>query len=162
MTPSSTLWAYGLSAGAVLLLSAGVCVLHRLRSGASLPDYVYGGATWLITVAVKVVLALFVLGGMHVAFSGQIPLFLTMLATGLLTGATECAGTLLVANMKRWRTASWESTVAFGLAFGCFEAILLAAMIFLGVIGLSAPDISPYSSGRSDSQDFTLLVGLSS
>lgn len=140
MISSGTLWAYGLSAGAVLLLGAGACVLHRLRSGASSADYVYGGATWLITVAVKVVLAIVVLGGLHVAFKGKVPLILTMLMTGCLTGATECVGTLLVAKMKRWRTASWDSTVAFGLAFGCFEAILLATMILLGVMGLSSPE----------------------
>jgi uncharacterized membrane protein YhfC len=63
-------------------------------------------------------------------------------------------GIFLVARTKRWRRASWDSTVAFGLAKGCFEAIVLAAFILLlAVVGACHRQLKP-----EDAQ--TVLAGL--
>jgi hypothetical protein len=88
---------------------------------------------------VKLLLAVLLFGGLHTVFAGQPPLIATLLATGLLTGATECAGTYVVARTNRWRRARWDSVAAFGLAFGCFEAAVLAVLLLLTVLAAQFP-----------------------
>lgn len=134
MVLSGTIWAYGASAAVVLLLTIGLCLLHRLGRKTACADYAYGATIWSVTVAAKFPLAMLTFGSLHILFGRQFPLVVTMLATGLLTGATECVGTFFLAKTKRWRMASWDSVVAFGLAFGCFEAAILAVMILLASI----------------------------
>lgn len=144
MVSAGMIWAYGVSGAAVLLLGVGLCAGHRLRSSAGFMDYLWGAGTWSVTVAAKYPLAAVVYGVLYLAFPAGIPIVADMLSSGLLTGATECVGIFLVARTKRWRRASWDSTVAFGLAKGCFEAVVLAGFILLlAVVGACHRQLKP-------------------
>lgn len=156
MPSRATIYLYILSSGSVLLLAVSLCLLHRRRHRTRASDYAWGAGTWLISVALKTVLALGVFGVLALANAGKMSLAVNMVITGLLTGMTECVLTWLVGHFKRWRAATWESVVAFGLGFGCFEAFALAALLLPSAVMAMAPEwLNPQDAK-------TLLEGLSS
>lgn len=134
---------YLLSCALVIVLSLGLCVGHRLRNDTRASDYLHGALTWVVSVALKIVLAIAVFTLLRRLFGGDVPLWLLLPVTGLLTGVTECALTFLVGRTRRWRTAPWSAGVGFGLGFGCFEAIALAVPLLLaaltGWLGVELP-----------------------
>ncbi len=144
MVPKEVIWYYGSFSALVLLLAIVICLFHRLKRRTVWTDYAYGAGTWIATVVVKILLAILFFYWLRLIFGHPLPLVMTMMATGLLTGATECVGTFFIAKTKRWQTASWDSSVAFGLGFGCFEAAILAAFLLLGVLmALFQDQLSP-------------------
>lgn len=134
MPPASTIWPFLLSSALVIVLAAGICVGHRLRGATRAADYVHGALTWIVSVALKVVLAVVVFTLLRRLFGGELPVWLVLPAIGLLTGVTECGLTFLVGRTRRWRTAPWPALVGFGLGFGCFEALALAVPLLLAAL----------------------------
>jgi uncharacterized membrane protein YhfC len=143
----ASLWL--VSGAVVLVLAAGGCLLLHDRSPSPWTDYLLGAAAWTSSVALKVVAAVFIFGALRSAYGRPLSLPVLMPATGLLTGVFECGVTLAVALLTRLRCAGWNSAVAFGVGFGCFEAVALAAAAVLrGIAGLSAPAITDESTRR--------------
>ncbi len=141
MQPSGTYPALHLAAGLIAcVLAVGICVRHRLRSPSRSSDYLIGAVAWVVAVAAKVALALLVFGALRRVFGEELPLRVSIPTTGLLTGLTECVLLLLLARASRWRAAHWDSQVALGLGFGCFEALALGIPMVLGALAGFVPE----------------------
>lgn len=134
MPYAPTMLCFVLSTALVIALSLGVCVAHRRRNGTRASDYLHGALTWIVSVALKVVLAVAIFTLLRRLLGGEVPLWLVVPVTGLLTGVTECTLTFLIGRTPRWRTASWSASVGFGLGFGCFEAFVLAVPLLLAAL----------------------------
>jgi hypothetical protein len=126
------------------VLALGACLVHRFRHGARATAYVSGSVLWVVSVAAKVALALAVFGSLRRIYGEAIPLVVSIPATGLLTGVTECTFTWLVARRPSWRGAGFDWGVALGLGLGCFEALALAVpMLFASLLGLVPDQLDP-------------------
>lgn len=124
------------------LALAGVAVGGILRVGGRAADVGLGAATWAVTVAIKIGLALAILRPLSRAFQGRVPLGVEIASTGLLTGLTECllALPLVLVTARRWKT--FESGMAFGIGFGAAEATVLAVpLLMVGLVGLVIPSV---------------------
>src|SRR5262245_27211805 len=143
-----------MSSASAILLALATCLVHRVRRGTRSMDYLVGASVWIVAVGAKIVLAMAVFAGLRQLCGEAIPLAVSVPATGLLTGMTECTFTWLVARTRSWRGASFDSSVAFGLGFGCFEALALAVPMFLGSLLARLPDLLEPEDARALAEGF--------
>jgi uncharacterized membrane protein YhfC len=116
-----------LSAGLfVVLVSVGACVLVHRRRPTSLADYLLGSGAWVVGVALKVLAAVAVFGALRRMLGNELPWFLVVPVTGLLTGIFECGTSALVVRLSPLRRGGWNSALAFGTSFGAVEGVVLA------------------------------------
>jgi uncharacterized membrane protein YhfC len=106
-----------------------------------------GALAWLVTVAVKVAIALPANGWVHQKTQllrapwGDIVFNVYI---GLLTGITEVAMVWLFLRYTRFGRARWPQVVAFGIGFGAFEALLVGLGSLLSVaLAMAIPDKFP-------------------
>jgi hypothetical protein len=98
---------------------------------------------WTAAVLLKLLAAGLTAAVLRHSFGEQVPALVKFPVNGLLTGVTECGVTLAVVALTPLRGASWASVVAFGIAFGAFEAVVLAASLILGGLAGLLPDAFP-------------------
>ena len=128
------------SGGATLLLArTAACGLRQARPTTPLPS-VLGALSWTVGVFFKVLAALVLALALRPLFPHGLPLPAQMLTAGLLTGIFECGAVYLFARWTPLRHAAWNDVLAFGMGFGCCEAVVLAlAAICRGLVAALLP-----------------------
>lgn len=85
-----------------------------------------GALAWTSSVAAKVLAAAVTVPFLNDRLGASHPI--TIVWVGLLTGIFECGLVLPLVRWTRLRDADWDRAVAFGVAFGAFEAIILGLL----------------------------------
>jgi uncharacterized membrane protein YhfC len=137
-----------------------------LRRGGTWGYLGLGALAWLVTVAVKVVIAFTVNPAVVKAIGvpgaswapGNLLLYLY---EGSLTGLTEVLLTWLLLQHKRLVRAPWGKVIAFGVGFGAFEALLLGLASLAGMLaGLLTPQSFNAQTMATLGRSNDLLYGL--
>lgn len=128
---------------AVALGFVAYCLIRRLGWGYML----LGMLGWVVTVAVKVAIALPVNQSVLSAVETMQPPWGTLvlfLYGGLMTGFTEVLIVWAVLRYTRLADVAWSRVVAFGLGFGSIEALLLGVGgLTAALVGMLSPDVLP-------------------
>lgn len=150
MTGDPRAWPWLVSGLVVGFAAVGVSLAFGARPGARRADLLLGAAGWGGTVAGKLAATIPVGIAFWAIWGEDPPLAAKMLVTGLLTGVFEVGGTWLLVRWTRLREAPWNGALAFGIAFGCVEAAVLAAgCLMVGLAGLEDPAALPAEAVRN-------------
>ena len=140
MASSTEAWTWLGSGVFVGLAALGTAIAFGARPGARWRDLLLGAAGWSVSVGLKVAATVVIGLILFLLWGESPPLPATAAANGLLTGVFEVGITLLLVLLTRLREAPWNGALAFGVAFGCFEAAALSvAMTLTGLAGLADP-----------------------
>jgi uncharacterized membrane protein YhfC len=147
----------------MLLVGIGFAIFGVRRGGWRF--LLLGGLFWLLTVALKFVVAIpanaSVYKTMLAALPGQGGQLVFSLYVGLLTGMTEVLITWLVVRYTRLRQTPWLRALAFGVGFGALEAVLLGVGSISGMAtAMLLPTQLPASAFRSMAAANNLLFDL--
>ncbi len=145
MTGDPRAWPWLASGILVGAAAIGTALAFGARPGGRRSDLLLGAAGWGGTVALKLAATVPVGLALWLLWGEESPLAARMLASGLLTGVFEVGGAWLLVRWTSLREAPWNGALAFGVAFGCAEAAVLALLVGLvGVAGLAGtPGMSP-------------------
>ena len=124
-----------------------------------------GALAWILTVAVKFLLAIPLNTPIYNALTGALPGWpgetIFNLYVGLLTGVTEVLMVWLWVRYTRKGQVGWNKALAFGIGFGAVEALLLglnsAAAVLMAIL---SPDLVGAAAVESLAQGGNLLVSL--
>jgi len=135
-------WFFLASGLATIAFALGAC--WWMRRGARAADFAWGAIAWTVAVLLKLLAALAAAAMLFLTFGEQVPPVVKFPVNGLLTGNTDCGLTLAVVALTTLRRAPWRSALAFGTAFGAFEAVVLApALVLGGLAGLLPEALAP-------------------
>ncbi len=107
-----------------------------------------GALLWVVTVAVKIAIALPLNPQLYPAITSALPggigAILFDLYVGLLTGLTEVTLVWLLMRYTRLGKVRWERALAFGIGFGAIEALLLGVgSLTAALFALLSPQTIP-------------------
>jgi uncharacterized membrane protein YhfC len=120
-------------------------IIFALRRGGTWGYLGLGALAWVVTVAVKFVIAFAINPAVAAAISVPGELWapgnlLLYVYEGSLTGLTEVLLTWLLLHYKRFVRAPWGKVIAFGVGFGAVEALLLGVASLAAMLaGLLSP-----------------------
>lgn len=139
--------AMALMPGLGMMLVAVAFVVYALRRGGTWAYLGLGALAWVVTVAIKFVIAIPANPVVYRALFKEGALWapgsiLFYLYVGLLTGITEVLLTWLLLRYTKLGRVSWNKVLAFGAGFGAFEALLLGFSSFMGMLaGITSPQM---------------------
>ncbi len=143
MTTSPVLLVSGIGMIAVAMAFVVYALVRRLGVG----FLALGAVAWVVTVAVKVVLALIANAWVRkqtLLLGEPTGTVIFSIYIGLLTGVTEVALVWVFLRYTRFGRARWPRVLAFGIGFGAIEALLLGlSSLVLAVVALKIPERLP-------------------
>jgi len=130
---------FALASGIGMITVAVIAVVAwRARTQAAWKAVALGAAAWAAGVALKIAWAVptnrVVLSVLKRALGETFGDVAGWLYIGLLTGIFECGVTWLFVRKTRLRTAGRDDAIAFGIAFGAVEALVLGLVSFGAVL----------------------------
>ena len=106
-----------------------------------------GAVAWVVTVGVKVILALIANAWVRkqtLLLGEPTGTAIFSIYLGLLTGVTEVALVWVFLRFTRFGRARWPGVLAFGIGFGEIEAVLLGlSSLVLAVVAMTIPERLP-------------------
>ncbi len=155
-----------LLAGIGMIAVSVAFIVYALRRGGTWKYLGLGALAWVVTVAVKFLIAIPVNPLLYKALYVPDALWapgslLFDLYVGLLTGLTEVLMSWLLLRYTRLGRVPWGKALAFGIGFGAFEALLLGVSN-LGscLVAVFAPQSLPQAALNSLSVLENPVVGL--
>jgi uncharacterized membrane protein YhfC len=143
MTTSPVLLVGGIGMTAVAVAFVVYAFVRKLGVG----YLALGAAAWVVTVAVKIVLALIANAWVRkqtLLLGEPTGTAIFSIYLGLLTGVTEVALVWVFLRFTRFGRVRWPRVLAFGIGFGAIEALLLGlSSLVLAVVALTMPERLP-------------------
>lgn len=100
--------------------------------------FILGSIAWLISLVLKVSWAILlnkiIVSGINRLAGESVGKWFSWLYIGILTGIFECGVTYLFVVKSQLKIADWNQAVAFGIAFGATEAMVLGLVSFIGTL----------------------------
>jgi uncharacterized membrane protein YhfC len=155
-----------LLSGVGMLVVSIAFIIVAFRAGGTWGYLGLGALMWVVTVAVKFLIAIPINPPLYKAIYDTANLWapgslLFDLYVGALTGITEVLLCWKLLRIKHWGNAPWRKALAFGIGFGAFEALLLGGSnLFSTSVSLAMPQAIPESALRSLSVLNDPLYGL--
>jgi uncharacterized membrane protein YhfC len=144
-----------LLSGSAMVAVSIAFVVFALRRGGTWRYLGLGALAWLVTVAVKFLIAIPINPVVYTALyvpnllwaPGSILFYVYV---GLLTGLTEVLLSWLLLRYTRLGRVPWAKALAFGIGFGAFEAALLGfSSLASSISALAAPQLIPEAAMNS-------------
>jgi len=109
----------------------------KFKEGIRARYFLIGGLVWIISILPKVIMDLIVTPKLNSwarsTFDTLGFLTITSLYVGLRTGLLECGFTYLAFSRSKLKESTPKETIAFGIGFGAFEAILISLLAIVQI-----------------------------
>jgi len=102
----------------------------------------FGAVIWILATSVKAMMDLTISSTFISYFSGTAAIIVSGLYLGLRTGFLESGLTYFAAIKTKIKEINFKQATAFGLGFGCFEALAIGFLSFINILAfVLAPDL---------------------
>ena len=102
----------------------------------------FGAAVWLLAISIKAMMDLTITNTFISYFSGSVAVIVYGLYLGLRTGFLESGLTYFAAIKTKLKNMKFKQATAFGIGFGCFEAVAIGFFSFINILAfVLAPEL---------------------